>query len=67
MRTWKENVRKWSDIGNIPCKKATVTFNEEDNTIFHNNKIGKQFIFSEDKNPKSSSLFELFKDFKLSD
>lgn len=67
MKTWKENISSWSDIGKISCKKATVTFNEDDDTVFHNDKIGKQYAFSEYNNAKSSSLFELFNDFELSD
>lgn len=67
MKTWKENVSSWSDIGKIPCKKAIVTFNDEDNTVFHNDKMGKQFTFSKSNNEMSSSLFNLFKEFKLSD
>lgn len=52
MKTWKENISSWSEIGNIVFKKATVIFSDEDNTVFHNDKIGKQFTFSEYHNKK---------------
>lgn len=36
MRTWKENIHSWSDVGQIECKKVKTTLEEDDDSIiFH--------------------------------
>lgn len=42
MRTWKENVPSWSNVGQIKCEEVKTTYEEDDDSIiFHNPELGK--------------------------
>ena len=62
MKTWKENIDIWSDIGKIACKPEKVSFESDDSTVFYDAKNGKKYAFAGSGDLRE---FSLFKEFKL--
>lgn len=61
MKTWKENIDIWSDIGKVNCKPEYVSFESDDSTVFYDSKNGKKYTFAGNSGLREFSLFNEFK------
>lgn len=63
MRTWKENVPSWPDVGQIKCEEVKTTYEEDDDSIiFHNPELGNKYKFG---GVSTRRMFQMFKKFSL--
>ena len=63
MRTWKENIHLWSNVGQIEFEEVKTTYEEDDDSIiFHNPELGNKYKFG---GVSTRRMFQMFKKFSL--